>query len=227
MKERGEQDSYQVAYFDVDGTLTASNIVEPLIHLTKRLTAPLPFKLWQASLLFRFVYWNMLDMTDRQRSTRAIYGQYKGMSVDQVMDLRDECYKKRYKDKLFAEGVRQVQELKDQGTEVVLVSGSLDFLLEPLAVELGADLIATSLQENDGVFTGMLEGDPVVGYVKVERITEHAKQFDYDLGRCVSYGNSIDDFPMMRSVGAAIAVNPSKGLKTKAVENSWEQLVWR
>ena len=55
-------------------------------------------------------------------------------------------------------------EHRDRGDTPVLVTGSIDFIMAPLASELGIqEVIAPSLLEKDGAFSGKLDGPPIGG----------------------------------------------------------------
>jgi HAD superfamily hydrolase (TIGR01490 family) len=214
------------AYFDVDGTLTKSNIVEPLMYIKKHVMSPSKYKLWKAILPIRFIYWTILDKINREMSTASIYRQYKGITVEKMAALQTPCYQEKYKKKLYLKAFETVNLFKEQGIQIVLVSGSLDIFLQPLAEELDATLIATSLQIKNGIYTGEIESRTVSGKRKAELVNEHAHKNQFDLEHCASFGNSTDDIPMLCSVKYPVAINPDKGLISFAQKNNWDSLIW-
>ncbi|WP_166924865.1 HAD family hydrolase [Flavobacterium poyangense] len=214
------------AYFDVDGTLTKSNIVEPLMFIKKQLLSPSMYKLWKAVLPFRFIYWTVLDKINREMSTASIYRQYKGITVEEMTTLQYQCYEENYKKKHYSKAFETVHSFKEQGTQIVLVSGSLDIFLQPLATELDAALIATCLEIKDGIYTGEITGRAVSGKQKAELVNEHAHKNQLNLENCASFGNSTDDIPMLCSVKYPVAINPDRGLISIAKKNNWDTLIW-
>ncbi|WP_353146335.1 HAD-IB family hydrolase [Chryseobacterium sp.] len=216
----------QAAYFDVDGTLAKSNIVEPLLYIKKQVMLPSGYYFWKAALPFRFMYWTILDTIDREIATASIYRQYKGISVEKMNVLRNQCYQEHYQKKLFPEALEVIRSFREQGIRIVLVSGSLDIFLQPLAEELGAELIASRLETKDGMYTGKIEGSAVTGKRKAELISEHAHKNQLNLEHCTSFGDSADDIPMLRSVKYPVAVNPDKRLIAFAQKNNWNSLTW-
>lgn len=216
----------QAAYFDVDGTLAKSNIVEPLLYIKKQSISPSRYRFWKAMLPVRFVYWTILDKISREKSTASIYKQYKGISVETIDALKTQCYLEKYKHKLFSDALSTISLLKKQGVRIVLVSGSLDLFLQPLAQELGAELIASRLETKSGMYTGELKGVAVTGKQKVILINVHAHQNQLDLENCASFGDSSDDIPMLCSVKYPVAVNPDKGLASLAQKNNWQYVNW-
>jgi len=88
-------------YFDVDGTLAKSNIVEPILYIKKRIMSPFKYHLWKAKLPFLYIHWTLLDKIDRAKATVSIYKQYRGISIETMDLLTLECYQEKYKKKLF------------------------------------------------------------------------------------------------------------------------------
>ncbi|MEJ5102775.1 HAD family hydrolase [Chryseobacterium sp. MYb328] len=213
-------------YFDVDGTLTKSNIVEPLLYIKKQVMSPFRYSLWRAGLPFRFMYWTFLDKIDREKATASIYRQYKGISVETMDSLKTQCYQEKYQKKLFSKALETINTFKRQGTQIVLVSGSLDIFLQLLAEELGAELISSRLETKNGIYTGEMEGRAVSGKRKAELIRQHAHSNQFTLENCASFGDSGDDIAMLSSVQYPVAVNPDKKLASLAQKNNWELLIW-
>lgn len=214
------------AYFDVDGTLTKSNIVEPLLYIKKKIMSPFMYTIWSTTLPFRFIYWTFLDKMDREKATASIYRQYKGIPVEKMDVLRTPCYQEKYKKKLFSKALETINTLKEQGTRIVLVSGSLDIFLQFMAKELDAELISSCLKTKDGIYTGEINGRAVSGKRKAELINAHALRNQFDLKDCASFGDSADDIPMLHSVKYPVAINPDKKLTSLAQKNNWNLLRW-
>jgi len=169
--------SARAAYCDVDGTLSATQIVSPLIFFRRRLM-PQPLRaLWLGCLPLRAAYWMLLDKFSRDASNRAIYAGYAGLDVARVKALTPECYRSYLQPRLLGEGLSRLERLKEEGVELVLVTGSLDLLMKPLAERLGAELVAPSLKERDGRFTGQLTGPAMTGERKALAVRTHAQRF--------------------------------------------------
>jgi HAD superfamily hydrolase (TIGR01490 family) len=110
----------------------------------------------------------------------------------------------------------------------VLVTGSLDFIIAPLAEELGvADILAASLIESHGRFTGQLTAEPLCDQEKARRVRTFAEQNGIDLSRSYAYGDSIADLAMLEAVGHPQAVNPDRALAAVARARGWPVLRWK
>ena len=133
-------------------------------------------------------------------------------------------------DRVFPAAAAAVAALRRDDFRVVLVTGSLDFIVRPLADALGVDdVIANVLEEdvNTQTFTGRLEGVAVADEEKRVRVLEYAAENDVDLSASHAYGDSIADLPMLECVGVAHAVSPSDALRARAEEERWPVLTWK
>jgi HAD superfamily hydrolase (TIGR01490 family) len=219
--------SARAAYCDVDGTLSATQIASPLIFFKRRLT-PQPLRaFWLGSLPFRAAYWLLLDKFSRDASNRAIYSGYAGLDVERVKTLASECYRFYLEPRLLSEGLGRLERLKGEGVQLVLVTGSLDFLMQPLAERLGAEMVAASLEERDGCFTGRLTTPPMTGDRKAQAVQEHAGRFGVNLQASFAFGDALGDVPMLECVGQPVAVNPGRRLAAQAVRRGWPIERWR
>jgi HAD superfamily hydrolase (TIGR01490 family) len=113
------------------------------------------------------------------------------------------------------------------GRRTVLVTGSIDFIIAPLAESLGVDeVIAPGLLTENGRFTGALDGPPVGMEEKARRIAAFARAHDIDLAASFAYGDSKADLPMLEAVGHPQVVNPDKVLRMIAIHRGWPVHRW-
>ena len=217
----------RVAFFDVDGTLLKSTIVHYYIYL-RSAVMPFPLKyLWLIGFLPKTIYYLILDRISRTRFNQVFYRNYRGMVVAEVKALSAEMFETSLRPKIFAEAVSQIQEHKEQGTAVVLVTGSLDFIVQPIADYLGVDaVLAPQLREADGRFTGELTTAPLIGEEKAKAVQSYANRHEISLEESYAYGDSGSDLPMLECVGNPVAVNPGKKFRQKALESGWEMHEW-
>ncbi len=121
----------------------------------------------------------------------------------------------------------QICRLIEDGREVVLVTGSIALIIEPLASRLGVThVVAPSLVESNGRFTGELDGPPISDEEKARRVRQFAGENHIDLSRSHAYGDSIADLPMLETVGFPHAVNPDKALAAAAHTRGWPIHQW-
>ena len=145
-----------------------------------------------------------------------------GLTVDEVLGLARQCYREEIAPRVSRRGISCVLEHRNSGHTVILLTGSLSFLLLPLKEELGADwLIATEVGRDNGRFTGKIQGLHPRGENKLRLLLELASGQGLDLLRSYAYGDHIQDQHLFHSIGYPVAVNPSWRLKRQARRQCW------
>ena len=117
----------------------------------------------------------------RGASNRAIYRGYKGIDARWARNNAHLCFYECIKPRLFAPALARMDELRRQDIPIVLVTGGLNFVLQPLADYLGAELIAPGLREKNGLFTGEMDHSPLTGSSKYVAVCKHATHHRIDL----------------------------------------------
>ena len=216
-----------VAFFDVDGTLLKSTIVHYYIWMRLKETPFFLKHLWLVGFLPKIVYYLILDRISRPRFNQVFYRNYRGMRVAEIKGLSTEMFEVYLRPKIFPAAIAQIQEHKEQGTAVVFVTGSLDFIVQPIADCLDVDsVLAPQLHEQNGQFTGELTTVPLIGEEKAKAVQTYAEQHGISLEESYAYGDSQSDLPMLECVGNPVVVNPGKALREKALTSNWEMHEW-
>lgn len=210
------------SYFDVDGTLVRTNLMHTAIYYMANDINPLRSAAKLAKLTLRSPMLLLAEMRDRRMFNELLFECFDGVSEDRVMVLADDTYSWAMKSGIY-EGARDlIKRSKDLGHEVVLISGALDFLLERLAADLGADSwVGNRLEFHEGYGTGKLLRPVVAGPTKARLMVEHARQNGHDLADCFAYSDSYSDVPMLSVVGRPAAVNPDNKLERLARAYQW------
>ena len=216
-----------VAFFDVDGTLLKSTIVHYYIWMRSAKIPRLLRLIWLIGFLPKIAYYLILDRVSRTRFNQVFYRNYRGMNTAEIKRLSAEMFEVYLRPKIFSEAVSEIQEHKQQDTTIVLVTGSLDFIVQPIADYLGVDVVlAPQLREQNGQFTGELTTPPLIGEQKAEAIQVFAEQHAISLRDSYAYSDSQSDLPMLECVGNPVVVNPGKALRQKALDVGWELHEW-
>ena len=126
--------------------------------------------------------------------------------------------------RVYPEMLAEVYRHQDAGRKTYIVSAAGSDMVSSLATVLGMDGgIGTRYVVNeDGVFTGDLDGPFVYGPGKVPAMERIAGQDGIDLAGSWAYSDSASDLPMLRAVGNAVAVNPDAPLLEAAKEGGWQ-----
>lgn len=215
------------AFFDVDGTIVSTTIVHYYVQFRSSLLPTFLRPFWLAWFALKVVYYFFLDKVSRTRFNLVFYRNYRGLNAESVKQLAGEQFETYVRPKLFPAALDCIREHQSRGDLIVLVTGSLDFIIQPLADYLQADAALTvQLEEAHGKFTGELTTLPLSEEEKVRAIQVVVERYNVDLAASYAYGDSRADLPMLQCVGNPIVVNPSKGLRQVAIESGWEISEW-
>ena len=210
------------SYFDVDGTLVNSNLMHTAVWYMANDVNPLQSAKNLGRLLFRSPKLLAAELRDRRTFNELLFEAFRGTSEDRLHVLGDEAYEWCMKGRIYSGARDIVARTKDLGHEVVFVSGALDFLLERLADDLGADhYVGNRLEIHDGKATGKLLRPVVAGPNKSRLIADHARDNGHDLADCFGYSDSYSDVPMLSVVGKPAVINPDPKLHRLARTYQW------
>lgn len=216
------------AFFDVDGTLTRTTVLDPLIWYQRAHRSRLGFTLWAAGLILQIPQYLWIDQRSRTQFNLVFYRRYAGLNAAELRTWHRQSFPENLQRRLFPAAQECLRDHQRQGHRIVLLTGALDFVMQPLAEFLhGDDLIALSLVERDSLFTGEPTGLPVADEQKALLLRDYAQKHGIDLAQSFVYGNSIGDAPMLEGVGQAVAVNPDKRLRRRATERGWRVVEWK
>jgi fatty acyl-CoA reductase len=225
-KKAVEEEAGEVAaIFDVDGTIVGSNVVSYYAWLKMRELPPVVRPLWVAAFLPKIPYYWALDKVSRAHFNRAFYKNYAGWKPTRAKHLGQESFPGFTLSRIYPDALACLRKHKQMGHRVVLLSGALDFLLDPLK-DLADDVLCASLQEENGSYTGELSGAPVAGEARARMLASYARRRGVDLRRSYAYADSISDLPMLEAVGNPVAVNPDRRLAAAAKSREWKIQRW-
>jgi len=146
-----------------------------------------------------------------------------GWKVEDVARLSEEIFDELMADKIWS-GTRALADLHlAAGERVWLVTAAPVELGTVIASRLGlTGALGTVAQVRDGHYTGKLVGEMLHGPAKAVVVKALAAAEGLDLSKCTAYSDSINDIPMLSTVGNAVAVNPDSALRRAAKQNGWE-----
>ena len=215
------------AYFDIDGTIIDATVVHYYAFYATAGFSRFRTALWTAAFLPRVVYYLVLDKISRSKFNRVFYRNYRGMAASTLRERSDRHFEEVILPRHFEDAFKRITEHRDRGERVILITGSLDFIMRPLADAVHADeLIAVSMTEDRGFLTGDLATKPIGDEEKARVMRQHAEENNIDLAASYGYADSSSDLPMLESVGHATVVNPSGKLKQIARERGWKTVNW-
>ena len=144
-----------------------------------------------------------------ETSIKQRVGLLEGAAVDDIKKLADEM-------PLMAGAEETVKSLKENGFDVIIISGSFDIIANTIKQKLPVDEIFTnSLVSKDGVLTGEVTG-PLVSGTKLDILKEYIADAGYTLEECISVGDGANDISMIESAKYGIAFYAKPSLKENA-----------
>jgi fatty acyl-CoA reductase len=215
-----------LAAFDLENTLIASNVVKSHAWLATR---HLPFEervrftlrtLREAPALLS------LDRQDRGDFLRHFYRRYEGAPLARLREDAWEMLSDLILLKAFPGAIRRVREHRALGHRTLLITGALDFVIEPLR-PLFDDVVCARMDETpDGLLTGELLAAPPTGEARALVMADYTVAEGLSLAESVAYADSTSDLPMLEAVGYPVAVNPETKLAAIARKRGWHVEQW-
>ena len=110
-----------------------------------------------------------------------------------------------------------------EGRTVILMSGSLSFLVQPFHEHFQTDImVAHELEVVDGRFTGKRIGLHPFAENKAKLAQQLVTEQGFDLSDSYAYGNHHTDAYKLELFGHPVAVNPDRHLRRIATEKGWD-----
>src|SRR5215510_14472619 len=158
------------AIFDVDGTLIAGATFERIFIRFLRRRGELGWR--------EMVYWigAAIRAAVRRKAAakgsprlKAIKAYLRGKDSTHLRRLAQECFESEIEPRLSPEAINRLRWHQSAGHFVILMSGTLDLLLEPLADRLGVYArVGSKLEVENNRFTGRIAGAHPFGQEKAE-----------------------------------------------------------
>jgi HAD superfamily hydrolase (TIGR01490 family) len=152
----------------------------------------------------------------------------KGVERSLLEEISREVFARRTAKALRPGILKLIEAIKAEGGKVIFATSSLDFIVRPLAERLGVDdVLASTLEYEDGACTGRLEGSAMFGKAKRDAVLDYARKKGIAPADCAFYSDSIHDLPLLLAVGEPVAVAPEPRLRREAEARGWNILEQR
>lgn len=216
-----------LAVFDVDGTLVETNVVEYFLWMRLRAQPLEDWPAFLADMLRKGPRWLYLERRSRAEFQRSFYREYDGLDPEIMKGLGREALDAVTLRRIYPEGMRRIREHKRAGHRVLLLTGALDVVVEPLAELLDVEVDCAHLLVKEGRLTGDLQSPPPAGEARGALLQEYAERNGITLAESFAYADSLSDLPMLELVGTPVAVNPDARLSQVAGQRGWRIDRWR
>jgi HAD superfamily hydrolase (TIGR01490 family) len=215
------------AFFDVDGTITRTNVVQYYLWYRQRNMSAFRRCLDLITFIPRAIQYLALEKISRRYFVEAFYKSYRGVEAEDLRAWDRENFESRTVPRIFPQAVETIQKHRQEGHRIVFLTGGLDSRVEPLAERLSAnDVLSVRLISENGRYIGRVDGSYLVDGEKREVAQAYASRSGIDLGESYAYGDSLSDADLLESVGHPCVVNPSGRLLRMARQKGWTVCSW-
>ncbi len=214
-----------LAVFDLEHTLIASNVVDTYAWLASRHLSVAERATFVARLVGDAPSLLALDRRDRGDFLRSFYRRYEDAPVARLGEDSWELFHRHLLPRTFPDGFARVREHRRLGHRTLLITGALDFVIEPIR-PLFDDIVCARLGERDGRYTGRLEELPPIGEARALLLADYTAEHGLSLEESVAYADSSSDLAMLEVVGFPVAVNPESRLAAIARRRGWHVEHW-
>ena len=203
------------AIFDLDGTLISKSSEKVFLkHLISHGEMPISNLLAWTSNLFRVRSYTV---------AKSYKIHLRGLEEQNLNELARECFEKTLRDCIAPSISTLIHTHRNEGRTVIIMSGSLSFLVELFHEYFQTDImVADQLEVEDGKYTGNRVGIRPYAENKAALARELATEHGFDLSSSYAYGNHRSDVHKLELFGNPVAVNPDRELRRIATERNWQ-----
>ncbi|MDQ3916150.1 MAG: HAD-IB family hydrolase [Actinomycetota bacterium] len=146
-----------------------------------------------------------------------------GHKAAELVAWGKEIAEQRILPRVYEDIVRVIDDHKEKGHLTFLVTAAPIELAGTIAdaLEMTGAIATMSEVDAGGYYTGRLVGPVMHGPAKAKAVAEVAAERGIDLAECAAYSDSVNDLPLLESVGFPHAVNPELVLRRIAVTRGW------
>jgi HAD superfamily hydrolase (TIGR01490 family) len=216
-------DCRRAAFFDVDNTLIRGQAIEVLFF--RHLWAKGLVGISETARSLWFLLRHLPPLSLHPLRERKLY--LEGKRPADIEPLAEEFVRTIICPRLLSDGLAALESHRRAGHYLVLVTGSLDFLIAPLAGRLNVDRVLAAIPERrGGVYTGQVLSPYPYGDGKRQLIESFAEETAIELKESFAYGDSPGDVEILRLVGHPLVVNPIRGMERIARRQGWPITRW-
>jgi len=210
------------AFYDLEGTLVSTNLVHTLGFYARNQQGFLRSVRKTATTVLSIPLFAATDQYSRKVFNDLFFKRYRGESEDRLRFFADELFETVLKPAVFPGTFELIEKSRSLGLRQIVVTGALDFSVEPLMKHLGIDTyVSNRLEFVNGIATGRLLPPVFAAATKASWIRNFAEQENINLSESYAYTDSMSDLPMLSIVGHPAAVNPDMRLRQTALHHDW------
>jgi HAD superfamily hydrolase (TIGR01490 family) len=218
----------KAAFYDLDGTLLSCNLVTIHAYYARNDRSLLKSVYQFSKVILSVPLLFGLDLYSRSVFNVFSFRAYRGMHRDRLIGLADDLFEVTLRPSIFPQAGALIQCTRELGYRNVLVTGTLDFTIRPIALHFGFDeVICNHLEFRNHVATGRVLPPLLAENEKARSIRDYALKEGIALDQSCAFSDSSADVPMLSAVGYPVATNPTRRLRRIAIEKGWPILELR
>lgn len=202
------------AFFDIDGTIFRNALM--IEHYKKLIKYDVVDpSTWHSEIKHIYKIWERRygDFDEYLEALAGLYlDELKGLNREYIDFVASQVIDMNW-DKVYKFSRDRIKWHQGQGHKVFFISGSPDFLVEKMAEKYQVDAFSATryMVDSEGNFTG--EIFKMWDHKNKEKaLNDFVNEFNINLKKSYSYGDTNGDLSMLRMVGNPVAVNPNKEL---------------
>lgn len=130
---------------------------------------------------------------------------------------------------VYQEGLDAIAEARRLGMDVMIISASNTFLVQPIGEKLLGipESFGVDLATHENHLTGEVVGVPPFQAGKIHCLEKQLASLGHTLSEVVFFTDSRNDLPLARAAGDCYCVNPDPKLAAEAQKAGWPILPWQ
>lgn len=210
--------SRRIAFFDIDGTITRHSSERLFIRylLQKKIIS-------YSDLVLATLRYSCKHPTYLKNGFKQNKMYLRGLDAEMIRQHAAQCFDEFIRPSIKPLMTEAVETCRKDGYTIVLLSGSLRCLAEPMQHFTQAeDLICSETEIVNNRYTGEMSSLHPYGENKKTLAIRYCTDHQIAERNCRAYANEWADRFLMEAVGEAVAVDPDEKLKRLAVERKWK-----
>lgn len=208
------------SFFDMDNTILKGQSQSLFINflIKKKL---IKISSWIKILILWTLY--KVKILEAHKVAAETFWYFKGRDVEDFEQIFKEFFELCLRRKLFSYFIKLVENYKEKGINIVIISNSLEPIVKLVSDYLQIKFyIATNLVAKNGVYTGNFLSN--YGGDKLKRFMKFVQTQSISLRNSVYYTDSVADLPILEKVSHPVVVNPDRKLFKLAKERKFRIL---
>jgi len=216
------QNKTYIVFFDLDKTLLSINSGKELILLAHKKSMMSTRDLIRAIIL-AIIF--KLKLRNPVIVTKLMAKWLKGISEKELSDLSRQLVEQSLIGKIRPSMIQEINLHKKKGAHIVILSAALPYICEPISKYLVLDdVICSSMETAEGMFTGKPSGNICIGKEKEIRARQYCDKKSFQMQTAYAYGDSYTDQFILTAVGNPVCVTADKKLRALSKKHSWKMI---